>query len=312
MDLAPIVLFVYNRPEHTLETLKSLSENTLSVKSSLIIFCDGPKKGATEESLGQIKKVKEICRQKKWCGQVEVLESELNKGLAKSIKEGVTQVVNEYGKVIVLEDDIVTSPYFLEYMNQALSLYEKDEKVMHISSYWPNTTKYLSLDSTFFLSFMSCWGWATWKNRWDKAIWDFQFHLDQLKDPKIKRRFNLDNSLLQSEQLENNINGTINTWAINWYATIFHENALCLYPSVSLSSNIGLDGSGTNCDALEVNLNVSQKSVPVRRIKIKESKIARNYLIRYYRFGENSDPFKIFKFHYIKLRFRLIKIIKGI
>ena len=135
MILAPIIVFAYNRPYHLRQTLEALSENDLSDQSNLIIFCDGPKNNASPEQLEAIKEVRSIAHAKKWCKKVIVEESEYNKGLADSIVNGVSSVVEEYGRVIVLEDDIVTSRGFLKYMNDALELYEHDDQVMHISGY---------------------------------------------------------------------------------------------------------------------------------------------------------------------------------
>ena len=133
--LAPIVLFVYNRPWHTEQTLNALMQNELADQSVLYIYADGPKENATEEQLKKIEEVRHVIRTKKWCKEVHIIESEKNKGLADSIINGVTEIVNKYGKVIVLEDDIVTSKGFLKYMNEALELYKEEDKVYHISGY---------------------------------------------------------------------------------------------------------------------------------------------------------------------------------
>ena len=123
MSLAPIVLFVYNRPQHTLRTLKALSQNVLAKDSDLYVFADGAKENADEETLKRIKEVREIVKSKEWCQKTILTEGKINKGLGNSIIDGVSKVVKEYGKVIVLEDDLVTSPYFLKYMNDALDIY---------------------------------------------------------------------------------------------------------------------------------------------------------------------------------------------
>ena len=167
MNLAPIVLFVYNRPQHTLKTLEALMQNELAEKSELFIYCDGPKPNAKKEDLDKIDAVHTIILKKQWCKKVHIIKAEVNKGLANSIVAGVTEIVNRYGKIIVLEDDIVTSKGFLRYMNEALNLYENEPKIMHIGSYLPYTNSHKKLPETFLSRFMSCWGWATWKDRWD-------------------------------------------------------------------------------------------------------------------------------------------------
>ena len=134
-DLAPIVFFAYNRPDHTRKSLLALSENTLAPDSKLYIFCDGTPNGTSEENIKNNNLVKAVLREKKWCGTVEIIESSFNKGLAKSVIEGVGEVLNKHGKIIVLEDDLMTSTYFLEYMNRGLDLYENDSKVAQISGF---------------------------------------------------------------------------------------------------------------------------------------------------------------------------------
>ena len=135
MSYAPIVLFVYNRPEHTRQTLEALAANTLAQESDLFIYADGPKEDATEEQLERIRKVRAIVRSQQGCKSVTVIESDTNKGLAASIILGVTETVNKYGRIIVLEDDIVTGKYFLEYMNTALKKYENEKQVWEITGF---------------------------------------------------------------------------------------------------------------------------------------------------------------------------------
>ena len=133
-NLAPVILFVYNRPQLTLKTLLALKNNIWANCSELFIYADGPKEGISIEDYDNIKKVREIIRKEKWCKNVTIIECEVNKGLASSIINGVTSVINKFDKAIVLEDDILTSPFFLRYMNEALSLYENDQKVLSIGS----------------------------------------------------------------------------------------------------------------------------------------------------------------------------------
>lgn len=312
MPLAPIALFVYNRPEHTLKTLEALNANDLAEQSDLFVFCDGPKHNVDKKTKKAIEKVRAIVRHKQWCQNVTIYESETNKGLADSIVTGVTEIVNKFGKIIVLEDDIVTAKGFLKYMNDALNLYESNNKVMHIGSYLPYTNSIKNLPETFFSRFMSCWGWATWKTSWDKATWDAVALNQQIKDPKVRYEFNLEGVLNFHEQLENNINGSIKTWAIMWFASIVLNKGLCLYPRVSLCDNIGLDGSGENCDDQTKSfvLNTDQNIV-VKRIPVKESNAGKTYLKRFYKYGEDSSGKRRIWQIYIKYRYQLIKLIKG-
>jgi acetyltransferase-like isoleucine patch superfamily enzyme len=245
-ELAPIVLFVYNRPWHTEQTLNALSQNELADQSILYIYADGPKKNATEDQLKKIYQVGQIIRRKSWCKEVFIIESAKNKGLADSIVHGVTEIVNKYGKIIVLEDDIITSKGFLKYMNEALELYENDEKVMHISGYMFPHNKKMS-KPTFFCQIAFSWGWATWKNSWQKYNGDGKNVKSTLTNRGLLKRFNMDGTYMFQEQLDANIKGTLKSWAVFWHASIIINNGLSLIPSFTLVRNIGNDGSGENC-----------------------------------------------------------------
>lgn len=243
--LAPIVLFCYNRPKHTELTLTALSENTLADQSELFVFCDGPKLDATAEQLNKIEQVRGFVKSKNWCGKVTVFESPSNKGLANSVIDGVTKIVNEFGRVIVLEDDLVTSKGFLKYMNTALEKYKEDEEVMQISGHQFPVEKWERNNEAFFLPFTTSWGWATWKRAWnyfDEAAIGYE----ELKGNQgLRSRFNLDNSYDYAAMLITQMESTkISSWAIRWWWSVFSENGLVLYPDKSLIKNIGWDGSG--------------------------------------------------------------------
>ena len=281
-------------------------------QSDLFVFCDGPKNEANSKTHEAIKQVRALVKSKSWCKTVTVYESESNKGLANSIVEGVTQIVNQFGKIIVLEDDIVTARGFLRYMNEALDLYEHEDNVMHIGSYLPYTNSYKKLPETFLSRFMSCWGWATWKSSWQRANFDTRELYEQLNNPKVRYDFNLEGVLNFHEQLENNINGSINTWAIKWFTSIFLCNGLCLYPSHSLTKNIGFDGTGENCNLLDVKERESGRDfIKVSKIKIEESSVGKRYLKRYYRYGNDSGFEKRFKQKFLDFRYQLAKTIKS-
>ncbi len=165
MNLAPIVLFVYNRPWHTEQALNALMQNELAGQSVLYIYADGPKENPGDEQLKNIEEVRKVIRWQQWCKEVIIIEADNNKGLAASIVDGVTEIVNKHEKVIVLEDDIVTSVGFLKYMNEALTLYKDDERVLEVSAFmFPIQSA--GLPDTFFYNANSCWGWGTWKRAW--------------------------------------------------------------------------------------------------------------------------------------------------
>lgn len=243
MTLAPIALFVYNRPSHTHRTVEALKKNALAKDSNLIIFSDAPKSESQAEA---VHAVRQYIDQIDGFKSVTIVERETNFGLARSIIDGVTNVVNEHGRIIVLEDDIVTSQYFLNFMNHALDYYDSEPRVWHISG-WNFPINPKGLPETFFSRAMYCWGWATWADRWKH----FQKDPDRLMaewDAAKINRFNLDGKRDFWAQVKQNSLGVLNTWGVFWYATIFEHNALCINPAVSYVENIGLDKSGENCD----------------------------------------------------------------
>ena len=243
---APIVLFIYNRPEHARQTLEALSLNTLGDESDLFIYADGPKENATPEALERIRHTREVARSKQWCKTVTVIESEKNKGLAASIISGVTEIVKKYGKVIVLEDDIVTGKHFLEFMNEALDKYENEKAVWHITG-WRDPVKNAVEGKSYFYPIMDCWSWATWADRWRYFKKDVAYYQNVFTN-KMKFHFNIEGSEPGMwSQIQGNASGKINTWAIFWYATIFLKKGLCLAPTKSLVKNIGFDNSGVHC-----------------------------------------------------------------
>nr|WP_290443803.1 glycosyltransferase [Halomonas sp. Mc5H-6] len=239
---APVVLFVYNRPRHTKQTVDALKLNDGAKKTDLIIYSDAPK---NDESKPQVNSVRDHIRKIDGFKSVRIIEREENWGLAQSIIQGVTEVVNQYGKVIVLEDDIVTSPAFLQFMNQALKFYENEKKVWHISG-WNYPIDFKEVGDAFLWRGMNCWGWATWADRWQYFEKDPEALISEWTDEE-KSRFDLDGTGLYWSQVEANANDEINTWAIFWYATIFYNQGICLNPSVSYGENIGHDGTGVHC-----------------------------------------------------------------
>lgn len=260
-NLAPIVLFVYNRPFHTQQTIEALQNNELAKDSVLYVFSDGPKYDADEEQLESIRKTREIVHQISGFKEVHYIEAEVNKGLAKSVIDGVTKVVNEYGKVIVLEDDIVTSSFFLHYMNDALNVYNDEPQVMHVSGYmYP--LKRNHLPNTFFYPATSCWGWATWQRAWVCFNSDAAYLYDQIKKRGLLNVLNINSIHGFEQQLKDNAEGRLFTWFIKWNASVLLEGGYSLYPKYSLVQNMGFDGSGEHCGRSNI------FSVPVENYRI--------------------------------------------
>ena len=277
MKLAPIVIFTYNRLSHTKKTIKALANNLLAKDSLVYIYSDGVRSKKDRDSVLKVRKyLKTITGFK----SIKIIEQPFNKGLAQSIINGVTEIVNKYGKVIVVEDDIVTSPYFLKYMNDALNFYEKNKKVWHISG-WNYVINTEYLDDVFLWRKMDCWGWATWQDRWQHFEKNPQKLIATFTDKQIYN-FNIDNSLDYWAEILQNKEATLNTWAVFWDATIFLNNGLCVNPTVSFVENIGFDGSGENTgyrtgyltpnlnlnNDIKFNVEIKENSIAFDRIKL--------------------------------------------
>ena len=275
---APIVFFVYNRPEHTKKTLVSLQKNTLAKNSHLYIFSDGPK---TEKDIPKVNEVRQLVKNINGFKTVTVIERKSNWGLAKSIIEGVTEIINLHGRVIVLEDDLVTNPNFLSYMNTNLDFYQKNDNVSCISGYvYPIE----NLPENFFIRGSDCWGWATWKRAWTKFEPDGTLLYKELKKRKLLRLFNFNHTTSYNKMLIDQINGKNDSWAIRWYASTFLNNMYCLYPGNSLVINIGMDGSGTHCSISE-NFSSTLDFVPklCKEKSVKEDEIVRKQFEGFFR-----------------------------
>lgn len=240
-NLAPIALFVYNRPQHTERTLKFLQQNELAADSHLYIFSDGAKTIRDEENVASVRK---IINKTKGFKSVKVIERKDNAGLANSVIAGVSQLIEEYDQVIVFEDDLVTSPHTLHYFNEALNRYSEEEKVMHIGAYmYP--LKAEELAPSFFYRAATSWGWATWGRAWKNFEPNIDVLLKQF-DKKKKAAFSIDNKMNFWKQMLEFKKGKNNSWAIRWYASIFLKGGLTLNPSQSLVNNIGHDGTGVH------------------------------------------------------------------
>jgi hypothetical protein len=276
---APVALFAYNRLHHTRKTIDGLRRNDLAAGTDLYIYCDGPRNPA---AVSAVREVREFVRTVDGFRSVSVIERDANLGLAKSIISGVTQVCALHGRIIVVEDDLQTSPYFLRYMNAALDMYADVARVGSVHGYWYPVDQ--PCPETFFLRGASCWGWATWSRSWSLFEPDGQKLLAALEERRLTRRFDLDGSIRYTQMLRNQIAGANDSWAIRWHATMFLADRLQLSSGTSLVRNIGFDGSGTHCvetDAYAVPL--ADRPINLRPIPVEESAEARNALIQYYR-----------------------------
>ena len=244
---APIILFAYNRLDHLDICIRSLKENKPAKESHLYIFADGPK---DHEDENNISKVRYYLSNLVGFKKVTIIERNINYGLAKNIIDGLDYIFAKYKKAIIIEDDLLLSPYFLEYMNYNLDLYEDSNKVASIHGYsYPVINK---KDKDFFLRGADCWGWATWSSKWNKINKSSKSLLQEIKKRKLIKDFDYNNNAKFSRMLKHQINGKVDSWAIRWHASMYLENLLTLYPKKSYVYNIGNDNSGTNSNTTEI------------------------------------------------------------
>lgn len=238
--LAPIILFTYNRPWHAQQVLNALKKNELSKQSELFIFSDG---GKDSEDELLVEETRNILDNTAGFKEVTVIKRPVNFGLAANIINGVSSIIEEYGKVIVLEDDLITAPSFLTFMNKALTMYEDEEEVAHIHSFC-----YAGLDmpDTFLIKWVGSTGWATWRNSWKLFNPNGEKLLAEIKKKKLSKTFDFNGKYPYTRMLRRQIEGKNNSWAIRWNASLFLNNKLSLNTGKSLIHNIGFDGSGEN------------------------------------------------------------------
>lgn len=268
MNLAPITLFTYNRCWHTKQTVEALAKNELASKSELFVYSDGPK---TESDRKQVESTRTYLKSITGFKSVTILESEKNISCARSIISGVTEIVNRFGQIIVLEDDMVTAPHFLRYMNEALDYYRDEDRVICIHGYlYPVKSK---LPETFLLKGADNWGWATWKRGWDLFEPDGQKLLNELTVRGMTRELD---SYDYIRMLKEQIAGAIDAWDIQWYISALLNNKLTLFPGKSLVQNIGHDCSGTHCETTDLfSVELSKIPINISLIKIEENLLAK-------------------------------------
>ncbi len=280
---APVVLFVYNRLDHTMNVIESLSKNLLANETDLYIFSDAAK---TEKGLEKVEAVRQYIRKTDWrenFQKVTIVEAEKNKGLAKSIIGGVTSILEEYKKVIVVEDDLVLSPYFLQYMNDALDYYKDVQDVWSISGYSFPMKSLSKYPHDIFYSYRgSSWGWATWLDRWVKTDWEVKDYPRLMADKEWQKRFNRGGADLTG-MLGMQMEGKINSWAIRWVFTQSNLGMYTVYPKHSYILNDGCDGSGTHVGTTaeyRTDIEESVSKCNFERLTI-DSAIAREFWYKY-------------------------------
>ena len=276
---APVLLFVYNRPAHVRRTVEALRANLLAAESDLYVYSDAAK---DESSLEAVREVRAYVRHIDDFRSVTVVERPQNWGLARNIIDGVTTHVNRAGRVIVLEDDLVTAPYFLTFMNDALEAYKDEPRVGHIQAC--DFTQDPSLPDTFLIRWTGSWGWGTWARAWKHFNPDGRALLDELLARKLDRTFDFDGTYGYTRMLRRQIEGKNNSWAIRWNASLFLRGILSLNVGRSLVQNEGFDGSGTNCGGggLYASSLYMKRLEVVPIFPVEENASARRAYVRYY------------------------------
>ncbi len=235
----PVAVFAHRRPQHLRRTLDALEANEAASLTPVTVFCDGPKDSNEAVLVDEV--LVEAARSRHF-QSLQVIPRSANAGLSASITGGVSLMLESREAVIVLEDDIVTSPGFLAYMNDALRRFADDDRVVSVHGYSYPT----GLTEPFFLRGADCWGWGTWRRGWELYEPDGQKLLNELRGRDLTSEFNFGDSYAFTWMLEGQIAGRNDSWAVRWYASAFLADRLTLYPGRSLVQNIGTDGSGTH------------------------------------------------------------------
>ena len=308
---APIILFTYNRLDHTRTVVESLLENAEAVYSDLYIFSDGPKSPADKQKVAKTRLYLHVVKEKyslesyasgnsniiNGFKSVTLIERDCNWGLYKNIINGVTDIINRYGRVIVVEDDIIVSRYFLQYMNDALAMYENDGRIASVSAFL-NPVK-CNVPESFFLSYFACWGWATWKRAWDLLETDSRKMLKELRWKTNK--FNIGGTgpfygILYCHNMK-----YYDSWAILFYTSCFLKNKLHLFPGRTMAIQSGMDGSGTNCVTSDIysNMNLSDKPIMLKDIEVVQNKTMYKAFSDFYALSSHPESLR-FKYNRFK------------
>ena len=242
MNNAPIIIFVYNRPECFLTLAESLKTNPEYSESVVYIFSDG---GKNEQDWEKVNEVRQYIHSLSGCKSVHIVEQPYNLGLASSIIQGVTKVLEQNDKVIVLEDDLTVAPTFLYTMNNALNIYADVDKIAHVCGH--TMTLWTEKGDYYFIRHIDSYGWGTWKRAWNLMETDGQKLLNQLKERNLCKAFDMDGAYPFTRMLQRQIQGKTESWAIRWRASCFLADKLSISVGRSLVHVGGWDGSGTNC-----------------------------------------------------------------
>lgn len=305
--MAPVVLFAYNRKDHLQRTIEALNRNIGAQDTIVYVFSDGFK---SNEDSARVMEVRDYLHSLNLFKQLYIIERQDNIGLRKNIENGVSEIVTKYGKVIVLEDDILTSKFFLKYMNDALNKYEKNENVMEISGYCVPTI-HKGCKETAFLHFSDCWGWATWDRAWKYYTRDIDYLIRRFTLRDIYH-FNFEGKANLWSQVIYNKTGLLNTWAIFWQASIYLNKGYMLYPTKPLVQNIGNDGTGEHKSETEIyDITLYEKEITFFPSVIEEDLAVRKIVGDYYKLATTTSFKNRVRMIIECLKYRLLAVLNG-
>ncbi len=292
MNYAPVAMFVYNRADHFKETYEALAKCEESKYTDLIVFSDGAKNEKTQEAVNQVRAFAKEIKDRKEFNTVKIIENPVNKGLAKSIIEGVTRVINEYGKIIILEDDCVCSPYFLSYMNKCLNYYENNKNIGSISGYAPAIGFPPDYNGDVFTAYRSCsCSWGTWADCWNGADWELKDFAEFCKNPKLIKKLN-SNGNDRFMRLYRQTKGNGSSWSVRFGAHLVKNDLLTVYPKYSYIKNIGCDESGVHSkseDAEKMSVDLEKAIKEPKITKVELNKKIQKTMKKHYSYGFVSD-----------------------
>lgn len=284
--MSPVVIFAFNRPDHLERCLESLRNNKESEHTVFWVFVDGPR---NSDDLLKKEMIKKLLNKYEKMMKLKVKYSESNLGLEKSVINGLNEIFLLSERAIIMEDDLVASTFFLEYCNAGLNRYQFDNRVASIHGFSYKFKR--PEEQPYFLKGADCWGWATWRDRWEYFEEDSAKLINQLLGKRLKKKFDLDGAFPYFKMLIRQSRGEVNSWAIRWHASMFLADKLTLYPDRTLINNNGMDGSGTNAGkSKSLNSPLAITSINLSGVQVKESSKARrklkvflrnHYLIRY-------------------------------
>ncbi len=292
MSKAPVALFAYNRRNMVEKTMESLANNHGAAETDIHIYSDGWKGAADEPA---VREVRAYLKTVTGFKSVTIHEAGKNRGLGRSIIAGVTEMIENFEEVIVLEDDLQLSPWFLKFMNDGLDTYRDSEKVASIHGYlYPVKA---ALPETFFIKGADCLGWATWSRAWKLFNSDAKYLYETILERKQMDEFNFNGAAFKEKILQRVIAGTNDSWAVRWDASIFLNDMLTLYPGRSLVHHMGADGAGTNTKKTrKLDVEISDDPVKVSKIEEVQSPEAWEAIGKFYLSFKAYNPFKRLKF----------------